>query len=121
MALIDPPFEEPNEFERMARALSTARRRWAGGVFALWYPIKDRVAVARFHDALIAAEIKRTTIVELTTRDDGPIQRLIGSGLVLVNPPWKLTETLREALPALHAALPTQGGGWRVSELTGEE
>jgi len=120
LVLIDPPFEETNEFERLARALSVATRRWAGGVFALWYPIKDRIAVGRFHEAVAQAGVKRTTIVEMTTRNDGPILRLIGSGLLLVNPPWKLTETLGEALPALHRALPNQGGGWKIEELTGE-
>lgn len=121
LVLIDPPFEEADEFERLVRAIKIATKRWAGGVFALWYPIKDRLAVGRFHEAVIAEAIKRASIVELTTRDDGPLPRLIGSGLLLVNPPWKLTDTLREVLPALHAALPHQGGGWRVDELTGEE
>lgn len=121
LVLIDPPFEEPDEFARMADALAVATRRFPGGVFALWYPIKDRTAVARFHEAVVARGIRRATIVEITTRDDGAILRLIGSGLLLVNPPWKLTQTLAEALPALHRALPTLGGGWRVEELTGED
>ena len=52
LVLVDPPFEEPGEFERMADGLAKAYRRWPGGIYALWYPIKDRMAVADFRERL---------------------------------------------------------------------
>jgi 23S rRNA (adenine2030-N6)-methyltransferase len=40
--LIDPPYEAPDEFARLAEALKQAQRKWASGIYLLWYPIKDR-------------------------------------------------------------------------------
>ena len=48
LVLVDPPFEQEGEFERLVDGLARAHRRWPGGIYALWYPIKDRAAVAAF-------------------------------------------------------------------------
>ncbi|CAO3422934.1 23S rRNA (adenine(2030)-N(6))-methyltransferase RlmJ [Azospirillum endophyticum] len=120
LVLIDPPFEQPDEFARMAEGLAQAHRRWSTGIFALWYPIKERAAVWRFQDAVEKADIPKVLIAELTWHPEDTHLRLNGSGLLIVNPPWKLDETLREMLPALHDALPSTGGGTAVSWLTPE-
>ncbi|RUW96788.1 23S rRNA (adenine(2030)-N(6))-methyltransferase RlmJ, partial [Mesorhizobium sp. M2A.F.Ca.ET.037.01.1.1] len=52
LVLIDPPFEEEGEFSRLVDGLRKAHRRWPGGIYALWYPIKDRRAVTAFRGAL---------------------------------------------------------------------
>jgi 23S rRNA (adenine2030-N6)-methyltransferase len=52
LVLIDPPFEETGEFERLVDGLIRAHKRWPGGIYALWYPIKDRKAIIAFRKAL---------------------------------------------------------------------
>ncbi len=52
LVLIDPPFEEAGEFDRLVDGLVKAHKRWPGGIYALWYPIKDRKAVIAFRKAL---------------------------------------------------------------------
>ena len=42
LVLVDPPFEQAGEFDRLADGPAKAHRRWPGGIYALWYPIKDR-------------------------------------------------------------------------------
>lgn len=120
LALIDPPFEQPDEFARLADGLATAYRRCPNAVYVLWRPIKERPAVWRYQDALAATGIPRILTVELTVHDEDTHLRLNGSGLEIVNPPWRLDETLKEALPALHAALPHDGGGVKAAWLVGE-
>lgn len=120
LVLIDPPFEAPDEFARMAAGLATAHRRWPTGVYALWYPIKERPAVWRFQEALAATGIPKILTVEMTLHPEDTHLRLNGSGLAIINPPWTLDDTLRDALPALHAALPHSGGGVRVDWLVPE-
>ena len=44
LVLIDPPFEDANEFDRLPEALSAAYRKWPTGIYMLWYPIKERAA-----------------------------------------------------------------------------
>ncbi|TJW39086.1 MAG: 23S rRNA (adenine(2030)-N(6))-methyltransferase RlmJ, partial [Mesorhizobium sp.] len=52
LVLVDPPFEEEGEFDRLVEGLQRAHKRWPGGIYALWYPVKDRKAVAAFRKAL---------------------------------------------------------------------
>src|SRR5262249_49983279 len=48
LVLIDPPFEQPNEFSSLAQGLTAAHRKWPTGLYLLWYPIKDQAEVATF-------------------------------------------------------------------------
>jgi 23S rRNA (adenine2030-N6)-methyltransferase len=118
--LIDPPFERRDEFERLAKGLRQAYRRWATGQYLLWYPIKDRPPVEAFHEALRAAGIPRILVVEFLLRPADDAERLNGCGLVLVNPPWKTDEALGALLPALAAILAGEGGTTRVEWLVPE-
>ena len=120
LVLIDPPFERRDEFERLAKGLRQAYRRWATGQYLLWYPIKDRPPVEAFHEALRAAGIPRILVVEFLLRPADDAERLNGCGLVLVNPPWKTDEALGALLPALAAILAGEGGTTRVEWLVPE-
>ncbi|MBM3539607.1 MAG: 23S rRNA (adenine(2030)-N(6))-methyltransferase RlmJ [Alphaproteobacteria bacterium] len=120
LVLIDPPFERRDEFERLARGLRQAYRRWATGQYLLWYPIKDRAPVDAFHAALKAASIPRILLVEFLRHPADDAERLNGCGLVLVNPPWKTEEALRALLPALAKILADDKGTTRVEWLVPE-
>lgn len=118
---IDPPFESKAEFEAMTAALQEGYRRFATGVYALWYPIKGGLEVKRFHKALIATGIRKILCLELLVHPDDVGQRLNGSGMVLVNPPWPLADQLRTLLPWVHKRLAPNGqGGARIQWLVGE-
>lgn len=101
VVLIDPPFEVTDEFDRLARGLRQAHRRWATGCYMIWYPIKHRGPVKAFHDDLAASGIRRILVAELLLRPDTDPEQLNGSGLAIVNPPWRLDETLGHLFPEL--------------------
>jgi 23S rRNA (adenine2030-N6)-methyltransferase len=101
LVLIDPPFEAADEFERLARALKQALRRFATGCYAIWYPIKDEAAVETFKDALAGL---KALALELRLQS-GPPGRLAACGLAVINPPWTFEETMAEALTWLRPAL----------------
>jgi 23S rRNA (adenine2030-N6)-methyltransferase len=111
LVLVDPPFEATDEYERLAAGLALAHGRWPTGIYALWYPIKDRATVWRFHQALEDSLIPKILAAELTWSSEDRQDRLNGCGMAIVNPPWKLAEELETALPALHAAMGAEGGG----------
>lgn len=121
LVLIDPPFEATDEFERLVKGLKDAHRRWAQGIFALWYPIKDEAPIRTFHDAIVGTGIRRVVVAELLVRPALDPTRLNGCGLVLVNPPWTLADDLRRLLARLTDLLsdPTEGSS-RVEQLVGE-
>ncbi len=120
LVLIDPPYEDGDEADRAVRGLALAHRRWATGVYALWYPIKERAWVWRLHEALIATGIGRILAMEVTVLPEGDWRQLAGCGMVVVNPPWTLEPALAELLPWLHGVLGAGAGGARVEWLVPE-
>ena len=104
LVLVDPPFEQPDEFSRLAQGLETAHRKWPTGLYLLWYPIKDVADVTAFVRRLARLGIPRMLRIELTVAAPGE-PGLRGSGLIVVNPPWTLHDELKILLPALDAVL----------------
>jgi 23S rRNA (adenine2030-N6)-methyltransferase len=121
VVIIDPPFEEPDEFARLARGLAAAHRKWATGIYLLWYPVKDAADVAAFVRRIVRLRIARTLRAELIVSPATETLRLRGSGLILVNPPWTLYQELKILLPALAAVLaPDRRGATALDWLTDE-
>lgn len=121
LVLIDPPFEEEGEFSRLVEGLRKAHRRWPGGIYALWYPIKDRKAVTAFRAALRETAIPKLLDIAFEIRPAADEPSLDGSGLVVVNPPYTLESELRLLLPALHKVLAVrQPSRWTLEWLAGE-
>jgi 23S rRNA (adenine2030-N6)-methyltransferase len=121
LVLIDPPFEEEGEFARMVDGLTKAHRRWPGGIYAFWYPVKDRAAVERFRQLLRETGIPKILDVSFSIRAPSPEARLDGCGMVVVNPPYVLHEELSEILPVLARLLrEDEGATWALDHLTAE-
>ncbi|MCA1439023.1 23S rRNA (adenine(2030)-N(6))-methyltransferase RlmJ [Ensifer sp. IC4062] len=105
LILVDPPFEIEGEYERLVDGLAKGYRRFAGGIFCLWYPLKKGAPIKDFHAALKALEIPKMLCVELSVRSDRDTTGLAGSGLVIVNPPFTLKGELDLLLPFLKTHL----------------
>ena len=120
LVLIDPPFEQPDEFTRLAQALAGAHRKWPSGIVLLWYPLKDARATEAFSRSLARANIPRILRAELTIAPARDAQKLAGSGLVVVNPPWTLPGELALLLPALAQVFAGPAGRHRLDWLAGE-
>jgi 23S rRNA (adenine2030-N6)-methyltransferase len=121
LVLVDPPFEEDGDFHRLSHGLAEAHRKWATGIYALWYPIKDRG-----EPNALAKRLRRSGIAKLLRAElnVGPLSdptRLNACGLILVNPPWTLENELSVLLPALAGTLGRDGkGGFHLDWLAGE-
>jgi 23S rRNA (adenine2030-N6)-methyltransferase len=121
LVLVDPPFEEEGEFARMIDGLNKAHRRWPGGIYAFWYPVKDRAAVERFRTALRGSGILRILDATLSIRAPSPEPKLDGCGMAIVNPPYVLDRELSEILPVLARLLGEDDGAtWSLDRLTAE-
>jgi len=101
LVLIDPPFEQPDELDALAEGLAGAHRKWPTGIYALWYPIKDDRSRA-FARRVMRLGLPRTLQAELILPQR---EGLRGSGLILVNPPWRLHDELAFLLPTLFRIL----------------
>ncbi|SOC39696.1 23S rRNA (adenine2030-N6)-methyltransferase [Rhizobium subbaraonis] len=103
--LVDPPFEIEGEYERLADGLAKAWRRFPGGIYCLWYPLKKGAPIAEFHKALKDLGIPKMLCAELSVKSDRDTTGLSGSGLIVVNPPFTLKDELGRLLPFLKERL----------------
>lgn len=121
IVLIDPPFEQPAEAARLAEGLAIAHRKWATGIYLAWYPIKDASENAAFARRIARLGIAKILRAELTVAAEPATNRLRGTGLLAINPPWTLAGELASLLPALAPVLSSDGRGEsRVDWLAGE-
>jgi 23S rRNA (adenine2030-N6)-methyltransferase len=119
LVLIDPPFEAPDEFVRLATALAAAHRKWASGIYLLWYPIKEREESVALVRSLRRAAIAKVLCAELRV---AVRERLAACGLIVINPPWMLEAELQVLLPELAAVLSgDRGGSHRLDWLAREK
>lgn len=109
LVLVDPPFEKPGEFGRLIDGLLRAVKRWPGGAYALWYPIKDHDAVADFRERLRQSGIPKMLDIRFEIRQPSAEPRFDGTGMIVVNPPFVLDAELRLILPWLHNLLCDSG------------
>jgi 23S rRNA (adenine2030-N6)-methyltransferase len=121
LVLVDPSYEVEDESANVLDALAKTHRRFATGVYAIWYPVIERRWVQRFERAVRETGIGPVDLYELGVAPDARGHGLTGSGVVVVNPPWKLRDELTEALPWLARELAVDGRGThRIVELVGE-
>ncbi|MBR0652671.1 23S rRNA (adenine(2030)-N(6))-methyltransferase RlmJ [Roseomonas terrae] len=121
LILMDPPFEQGDEFDRLAAAIAQLHRRFRAGIVAAWYPVKHRSPVRDFHDALRAAGVRDVVAAELWLREPTDPRRLNGSGLLVMNPPFGFEEAAGTILAALLGVLEHEAGaGVSVTRVAAE-
>ena len=120
LILIDPPYEQPGEFDRVAQALATGAARFDHGIYAAWYPIKHRSPVHAFHQSLQNAALTDIVAAELWLREPTDPARLNGCGLIVRNPPFGFLEEATPILEALRDTLGEPGAGCALLRLTDE-
>ncbi len=115
--LIDPPYEGPDEFAEAARTLANALRRFATGIYLVWFPLKSPAEADGFCGEVLAAGPKKALRLDVTLgerRED----RMTAAGLMVVNPPFGFEDEMRSALAL---ALPLMGSTARLLWLAGED
>jgi 23S rRNA (adenine2030-N6)-methyltransferase len=121
LVLVDPSFEDAGDFARLGEALEAAQRKWAGGTYLLWYPVKERAGPDALARRLRRSGIAKILRVELSLGGTRADNRLGACGLIVINPPWTLADELAILLPELATILSAGSGGahrvdWVASE-----
>jgi len=121
LVLIDPPYESVDELKVMLKAFAEAYRRWPGGIFLMWYPIRSAVQRSLVHARCEALRVPKMLAADLAIHPDDAGVGLAGSGLIIVNPPYGADEYLQRAYAAIHEAVAAPGAGYvEVVRLTPE-
>jgi len=101
LILIDPPFEQKNEFAALSKSLQNALHKFRQGIYAIWYPIKDYEIVQAFYQTLNSLDHDELFIAELIIDNLSNPLRLNGCGMAIINPPWQLACEVNDGLPYL--------------------
>lgn len=121
LVLIDPAFELKDEYRRLIAGLKEGWRRWPTGTYAVWYPVMSPTLAKRFKDRVAVSGMRKILSAELTIHAQTELNRMQGSGMLIINPPWQLDEQLQALLPWLWRQLsPGQEGGVYVDWLVPE-
>jgi 23S rRNA (adenine2030-N6)-methyltransferase len=116
LVLIDPPYEQKDEFARLAEGFAEAFAKWPTGIYLLWYPVKSRRAtdsLARHVAEVVGAGATpgKCLRLEFSVAPQATEAALISAGVLIVNPPWTLAAELRAILPELEKPLGRGGAG----------
>ena len=88
LIFIDSSFDRGQEFERLAKALVAAHKKFATGVYALWYPLMDAVTMNAFERRVAASGIRKILQLEIVVRPRDWTLGVRGCGMLVVNPPF---------------------------------
>lgn len=119
--LVDPSYELKEDYQQVVSAISEGYKRFATGIYALWYPVVLRQQVKRLLHNIRDSGMRRILQIELAVLPDSTQRGMTASGMLVINPPWKLEQHMQRLLPWLHHKLsPLQQGhtliNWLVPE-----
>ncbi len=118
LVLIDPPYELKTDYQSVVHAVREAHKRFATGIYAIWYPLLRDNPHQALLQGLERSGIRRQLRLELSIAPEGS-SGMRGSGMLVINPPWQLDETFKQLLPALCPLLGTDSQyrvQWQVGE-----
>lgn len=118
--LIDPPYEVKDDYETVVTTLIKAHKRFSTGTFMIWYPVVDRERINTLEQGLIDSGMRNIQLFELATQADTDVHGMTASGMIVINPPWKLKQTMDAVLPELKALLSQPDGFFRSEQLVDE-
>src|SRR5690606_29465778 len=82
-------YERDDERAAVVDALAKLTRRFATGIYAVWYPLIDERSAAAFERSVRALRLPSVAQLELSIAPTTRRRGLAGSGMLVVNPPWR--------------------------------
>ena len=121
LVLIDPPYELKEDYDLVVKAVEEGYKRFATGIYAVWYPVVLRQQTKRIVRGLERSGIRKILQIELAVRPDSDQRGMTASGMIVVNPPWQLETQMKSILPYLTEVLVPEGTGkWSLNWITPE-
>ena len=103
LVLIDPSYEVKTDYKAVADTLAQAWKKCRHGVFLVWYPILTTGLEQALLDTLKAGPIRKILRSEVRLQST-PERGMVGSGMLVVNPPWGMDTRLSAMMDGLEPA-----------------
>ncbi len=120
VVLIDPPYELKHEYMDVVKAIKESHKRWATGTYAIWYPVVYRENIDKMLKGLEDLGIRKILQIELGVEPDTEERGMTASGMIVINPPWKLESQMQAILPWLKEAIAPNHGHYKVEWIVPE-
>jgi len=104
LVLIDPSYEVKTEYLQVAKFINNAYQRWSNGCFAIWYPLLKAGNHHEMLHKLKLSGIRKILRAEMSVKPDSD-ERMYGTGMLIINPPWQLDEQIRQVSQILQQKL----------------
>ena len=111
LIFIDSSFDRAREFDRLTEGLVEAHRRFSTGVYALWYPLMEPLAMRAFERGIVASGIRKILQLEISVLPDQWSGGMRGCGMLVLNPPFGFEQEARSMLKWLQPVLARDDGG----------
>lgn len=120
LVLIDPPYELKTEYQDLIKGLQEAYKRFPQATYAIWYPVIERSSIEAFIAAIVATGIKNQLRIEFNLHADSPGHGMTGSGMLVINPPYTLAQSLAPALSEVQQQLGNSDSHYQIMQIVGE-
>lgn len=121
LILIDPSYEIKSDYQKVPEAILQGHKRFATGVYLLWYPVVQRRWVDHMLEILEESGIKNIQQFEFAVAPDNNDKGMTASGMIAINPPWKLKSQMEVLFPILQRHLdPEKKGYYFIKQLVNE-
>jgi 23S rRNA (adenine2030-N6)-methyltransferase len=120
VVLIDPPYELKEDYPKAVKTIIKAYEKFSTGTYILWYPVVKRELIEQMSHNFVKSSVKNVLQVEFCLESDTEEYGMTGTGLFIVNPPWKLATQLEEILPYMKTKLGSEDTSYTLNQLIPE-
>lgn len=120
VVIIDPPYEIKDDYQRVVEYVKTVYKRFQGAVILIWYPVVERYRINQMEQAFQKSKVRNIALYEFSVALDTTEKGMTGSGMIVINPPWKLAAAMAPVMPYLAKTLPGQDNWYRIEQLVDE-
>lgn len=121
LVLIDPSYEVKSDYDLVVKHVVNAYKQFSHGIYAIWYPVVDRRTIDKLKTKIVKSGIKNIQRFELGLSADTVERGMTASGMIVINPPWKLFDKMLSVLPKLAQKLGEENSHFFKCEITSDE
>lgn len=122
LVLIDPAYETDSDYAEVVEALKLIQQRWRSAMIMVWYPLLKASTAQQWQHMILDSGLRDVLCCELQRTPLDGTTGMKGSGVLILQPPWQMSEQLEQLMPYLATTLQVEHipPTWRVQQWQAE-